>query len=91
MLFINLEIDNSDIIEIKIKDLPGNWKSIQRYPTLQKIGSAWYRSEKSLVLQVPSVLVPWESNYLINTNHPDFSKKTSIYSTEEFIWDNRLI
>lgn len=91
LLFINLEIDNSDSTEIKIEDLPKNWKSIESYPILQQIGSGWYRSKKSLIFKIPSVLVQWESNYLINTNHPDFPKKVSIYSTEEFIWDNRLI
>lgn len=43
----------------------------------------------SVVLAVPSVLVPTETNYLINPNHPDFPK-ISIGNPEDFQFDPRL-
>lgn len=91
LLFIGLKINNSDVKEIKPKDLPSNWKSIESYPSLQEIGSTWYNQKQTLILKVPSVLVHWENNYLINTHHPDFSKKVSIQKTENFVWDYRLL
>ncbi len=91
LLFISIEIDESDISEVKIENLPKDWKSIKSYPVLQEIGSKWYQSKEFLVLKIPSALVHWESNYLINVSHPDFVKKVSIQSIEDFIWDNRLV
>lgn len=91
LLFIGLDIKESDVTEIKLEHLPANWKSIEAYPILQEMGSKWYQSKQSLLLKVPSALVQWESNYLINVNHPEFLNKVSIDSTQEFIWDNRLI
>jgi len=91
LLFINLDVTESDITEIKLEHLPTNWKSIEAYPILQEMGSKWYQSKESLLLKIPSALVQWESNYLINVNHPEFLNKVSIDSAKEFIWDNRLI
>lgn len=34
-------------------------------------GSAWLRSESTLIAQVPSIVVPEESNLLINPTHAD--------------------
>lgn len=91
LLTISISIKPSDIKEIELKDLPKNWKSLEGFPVLQKMGSKWYTSQNSLLLKVPSVLIPWENNYLINIHHPDFSKKVSLESVEGFTWDNRLI
>jgi RES domain-containing protein len=33
-------------------------------------GSAWYQAGKSLLLEVPSVIVPEEHNIVINAKHP---------------------
>jgi RES domain-containing protein len=38
---------------------------------VKNLGDAWVREERSLVLKVPSAVVPSEYNYLINPNHPD--------------------
>ena len=77
---------------IAIKDLPERWKTYKSYSLLQDIGSDWYVNQKSLVLQVPSVIIPQESNYIVNLNHPDFSSKNiSLVRTEEFFWDDRLV
>ncbi|HEX6204123.1 MAG TPA: RES domain-containing protein, partial [Thermoanaerobaculia bacterium] len=34
----------------------------------------WVASSRSAVLAVPSVVVPWETNYLLNPAHPDFAR-----------------
>lgn len=92
LLNIKLEIDEkADVTAINIDDLPKNWRSINAYPLLQEIGSEWYRSKKSLILKVPSALVPREYNFLINTRHPDFEKKVTLLESEDFEWDGRLL
>ena len=71
--------------------LPGHWRSMTAYPELQQIGSNWYKSKRSLVLKVSSAVIPKEYNYIINTNHPDFSSKVSLVRTEDYFWDDRLL
>jgi len=76
---------------IHLKDLPPNWKDLAAYPLLQDLGSDWYVRNKSLVLKVPSAIIPQEFNYVINLNHPDFSPKTvSLVRTESYFWEKRL-
>ena len=52
--------------------LPGGWDALPYGPTSQAVGDEWVLSEQSLVLKVPSVVEPLESNYLINPQHPNF-------------------
>jgi RES domain-containing protein len=47
------------------------------------------QSGRSVVLQVPSVIVPDESNYLIDVQHPQFSK-LRIGKPQAFRFDRRL-
>lgn len=76
---------------LPIKGMPKNWREYKSYAHLQDIGSDWYVNKKSLVLQVPSVIIPQEFNYVINLNHPDFSAETvSLVRTEAYFWDERL-
>jgi RES domain-containing protein len=37
-------------------------------------GTQWVRSRRSLIAEVPSIVVPDEFNILINPNHPDAAK-----------------
>jgi RES domain-containing protein len=54
------------------EELPQNWSSLPLPQETQVIGKAWLDGLQSLVLKVPSAIVPGESNYLINPMHPDF-------------------
>ena len=54
-------------------DLPEGWDARPYGPASQKVGDAWIRTQASLVVQVPSIVVPRERNYLINPQHPDAS------------------
>jgi RES domain-containing protein len=90
LLVIDLKIGEKDITEITIEQLPENWRSIKSYVLLQSLGSDWYKKQKTLVLKVPSAIVSKEYNYLINTKHPDFSKKVNLKEIEDFLWDERL-
>jgi RES domain-containing protein len=54
--------------------LPKLWRRSPSPRTVQEIGDNWVSSAASLVMQVPSAIVPGESNYLLNVRHPDFPK-----------------
>ncbi|MDZ7740823.1 MAG: RES family NAD+ phosphorylase [Bacteroidota bacterium] len=90
MLVVSVKLPENKTERILVSDLPENWRSVQAYPALQEIGSRWYRQQESLVLKVPSVLVPRESNYIIHAKHPDFATKVAIIRKEAYFWDERL-
>jgi RES domain-containing protein len=52
--------------------LPKGWRSHPSPRDTQKIGDEWIASGHSCVLEVPSVIVPHESNYVFNPKHTDF-------------------
>lgn len=39
----------------------------------QGYGGEWYKSQRTLILEVKSAVLPTEANYLINTTHSGFS------------------
>ena len=55
----------------------------------QALGDRWLESVASAVLQVPSAVVPSESNYLLNPRHPDFTKIVTELPLP-FLFDDRL-
>ena len=91
VMVISIAADDYLTRQILIKDLPANWRSLAAYSNLQSIGSQWYIEQQSLILKVPSAIIPFEYNYMINTEHPDFNKKISLVRVEEYFWDSRLI
>jgi RES domain-containing protein len=92
VMIISLSDDEKLYTRKYLKDMPKNWRKMSANAALQELGSKWYVSNQSLILQVPSVIVPQEFNFIINTNHPDYSAKTvSLIQNEGYFWDERLL
>ena len=70
--------------------LPDGWDAMPPNLVSQSIGDRWLESSRSAVLRVPSVVVPAESNYLLNPRHPDFDR-IEIAAPEVLRVDPRLI
>ena len=90
VMMISIADDDYLIRQIFTKDLPHNWQTLAGYPVLQKLGSDWYGNQETLVLKVPSAIITYEYNYVINAEHPDFNKKVQLVRTENYFWDARL-
>jgi len=75
---------------LDLQSLPGNWRETPPACSTQRMGDAWVAENLSVVLKVPSVLIPGESNYLINPRHRNFSK-LKIGAPEPFEFDPRLL
>jgi RES domain-containing protein len=56
----------------------------------QAFGEAWIRRGHDVVLQVPSVLVPEETNLILNPAHRRM-REVKIVSTRAFQFDPRLV
>ncbi|MBK6727883.1 MAG: RES family NAD+ phosphorylase [Xanthomonadales bacterium] len=48
-------------------ELPSGWQA--NLPTTQALGNAWLDASKSLLLKIPSAILPHASNYAINPRH----------------------
>lgn len=85
-----IEIPKTVVPQIIDKSsLPRNWRQYPPFFKLADIGTQWAASMKSLLLQVPSAVVPDEFNMLINPAHPDM-KHVTITKIEDFQFDKRL-
>ena len=73
-----------------LDSLPGDWKNDPASVAVKQIGDSWVESRESVILEVPSTIVPIEKNYLINPAHSDF-QKLKIGSPTKFEFDLRLI
>lgn len=85
-----IEVPDTTIIsEIKKEQLQKNWNEFTSYKYCRKFGDEWISNCETLILKVPSAIIPEENNYLINPNHKDF-KKVKLIRTESFAFDKRL-
>ena len=85
----SIHIPTVKIQEVRLSDLPNNWKNFPHEIATQEIGSNFIESNKYLILKVPSAIVQDEFNYLINPNHKDFSK-VKILDIDIFEFDRRM-
>jgi RES domain-containing protein len=76
--------------EISIDDLPKKWRAYPSPPKLAEMGSKWASAQRSLLLRVPSAIVPGEFNILINPSHPDITR-IAISNIEKYAIDKRLL
>ena len=70
--------------------LPRSWRRYPAPASLQRLGNRWLERGSACVLRVPSVLVPSESNFLINPVHPDI-RKLRVLRKAPFRFDSRLV
>ena len=74
---------------INYSTAPVGWDAMPSSRTASDFGTAWARSKESLILLVPSVIVPDERNVLINPSHPDMSKITA-RKVRRWLYDSRV-
>jgi RES domain-containing protein len=72
--FTLLRVEGPDprVPSVRPKDLPKAWT--EEPDITRAIGTAWLNKAESVLLQVPSTLVPVTFNYLFNPRHADAGK-----------------
>ncbi len=71
---IEVRFEESLIAKIDRSRLPRKWRTEPSPLRLREIGDEWARTERSAVLQVPSVVIPAERNFLLNPRQRDFAR-----------------
>lgn len=85
-----LEIPHKQTITIlDVSLLKKNWRDMNNYASCQTLGNAWFDAGKTLVLKVPSAVLPEDFNYVINATHADF-KLVKIVAVTDLVPDKRI-
>jgi len=89
-VLIPCHFDEHLVTTIDSSMLPAEWRRSPAPPELAIIGDDWVEHAGSAVLLVPSAIVEQETNFLLNTRHPGFSR-IRIGRPQPFEFDSRLI
>lgn len=85
---LQIEVPESLVIlELNEVELAADWK--ENTEISRAIGDSWLRGFNSVLLAVPSAIVPHTRNYLINPSHQD-ARKINITSHDNYPFDLRL-
>ncbi len=88
-VLIGVTFPDRAVRRVDLQTLPDDWRAYPGPAALQALGDARITRKTSLVLQVPSAIIPEESNFLINPEHPDATRLT-IGAAAPFRFDLRL-
>lgn len=83
------EVPDNKIYKLDLSLLPNEWKTDENKHLLAKLGRKFVDESKFLLMEVPSVLVEEESNYVLNPLHID-AAKVKLVSQRSFSFDHRL-
>jgi len=89
-VYIPVEFDQDLVVTLNLDDLPDSWNKDPSLQVIKQIGDSWIESQESVILEVPSAIVPTEKNFLINPAHPDIGK-LKIGKPTKFEFDPRLM
>ena len=89
-LCMSVRFDARLIRTLDYAALPANWRNPMAPASTRGMGDGWVAGAFSVILKVPSIVVPGESNYLINPAHRNFGK-LKIGAPEPFEFDPRLL
>lgn len=86
ILFVEIPAKAS-ISAIDVKSLPPNWR--ESVPLCQEQGDKWYRDAGTLLLKVPSSVMPLSYNYLVNMQNSE-SKMVKLKAITDLMPDQRI-
>lgn len=81
--------DNLVTQKVAVKNLQNGWDAPDTRPFTKKIGDAFLTEKKYLMMQVPSVMMPEEMNYVINPMHTDM-KQVKLVNKRRIDFDKRV-
>lgn len=84
--------DDLKIAEITLKELvnlKNDWHTVPNYTLTQRMGDNWLVEHNTALLKIPSAIIDFEYNYLLNPNHADFAKIKPVV-IQKFTFDPRL-
>lgn len=90
-VLMKIELPDDSLVTIEQRlggPLPANWPYVE--VQTQHIGSEWLASNDSIALEVPSILIPQERNFILNPKHARFASEVGLVETLPFFFDPRI-
>lgn len=75
-------------VSVEVNSLPSDWR--ENLSLTQSLGDGWLAASDVPLMRVPSAIVPFTSNWLLNPLHPDARQCTIVSVTRE-LFDRRLL
>jgi len=82
--------DDVKVTKVRNSSLPDDWKAMPFQEETVRIGARWAKADRTLLLRVPSVIVPGEYNFILNPSHADF-RKVKAGRARPFRFDERVL
>lgn len=85
------EFEDSLVETVTPRRLPTDWRTMPAGTATRDFGTRWAEEQRSVILKVPSAVIPMEFNYLLNPRHPDFAQvdlgQSRVYPTDMRLTD----
>ncbi|NHB91874.1 type II toxin-antitoxin system Res/ParT family toxin [Photorhabdus cinerea] len=88
---LSIDIPENQIDILNIDTLPLDWNDPIPPACTMEIGSEWFEVSHSIGLMVPSAIVPYENNVMLNPMAKDFHKYINTVKHLDFGIDSRLV
>ena len=90
MYIITIEfVDSAPVLVFSEDELPESWREIENF-AIRQIGTDMLKSNNYLALKVPSAVMPFENNYVLNPMFPAFEQLVKIKRVDKYEPDDRL-
>ena len=90
MVYACAEIDDQHATLLSEDDLPEDWDKLPAADATRDVGDAWLEAQDSVVLRVPSVVLPHSYNYVVNATHPH-RPALRVIEVTPLLLDNRVL
>ena len=87
--FAIIEVPDDNILSVTVEGLPGNWTESPAPASTKNYGTGLLKKGEYAVIKIPSAVIPFEYNYLLNPLHKD-STKFKILDVHDFVYDVRI-
>jgi RES domain-containing protein len=90
LVLLKIEIPDDEIEVMGDSILPNGWNDLPYSIDVQRWGSNWLASLRSLAISVPSAITS-DRNVLINPMHANFGSIKVVAVLDPFLFDSRLL
>jgi RES domain-containing protein len=88
--FVYFEVDiPASVSVLSVKRLPKGWRSEPPSEESMRIGDRWLEKSLHTLLEVPSAIIPTETNLILNPLHQD-TRRLRISPPRRFQFDPRM-
>lgn len=86
----SIDIPDNEVEYLDKKWLPDDWQENPAPVSTMDLGTGWLQANSAMALVLPSCIIPYENNAILNPLHPAFSATLKSVQHYPFAFDTRL-